>query len=757
MAGRKQLSLEGVQTMASRIPTAAELESLSRSALDLHAQANRLRIGAVARLHRCSDAAIDTPVDLRTAQNCVANEWGYDDWATMNRRLTEPPSDPLEAAHWLVSLILDDNTEHVDFDSPMIGEITAEFLAVRLAMLDPSVSIDQLVNQGVDDTLPPFDVPALVYVCCSKYGATNTTLRTLRREWTDQLLQNNADPNAGMRERDTIRGFRTCLGGAIGFARDVELARQLLDAGADINDGPTLYEGSAMWEAVRLRDHAALTVLIDAEPPEWHLCHALTHCMQFHDAQIIEKLLVSGADPNWNMTVFGLRGNALHEAVQCEAPISTIELLLDHGAKLDATDNGDRTPLAIAVARGREDIVTALEKRGAERSEAGDIERFVGACFRTSKAEAAEIRTRTGIKGVESYHDQLWLHEAINSGSHEVLNLLLTVDFEPDTIDYQGETALHRAVLAADEHALEVLLDLGASTSDKNFNGDTVVELALRSASQTNSHVIDVLARSLTQEQFNAQGSRLRPQDVESFELAADSIANGNMQQLKDLLGAHPYFRTARSVRPHHCALMNYIGVNGFEGERQKSPDNAVEIIETLLDAGCDPDVLCYTYRGGPGENTLGLLLSSGVVESPKQQMAMTRALVSGGATIGEEYLLLFSLLDAKESDSVVEVVSSIDISSAAARDVFFALAGNRELSLMGALLDVGLDVNVTNDLKQTALHWAAFNGDETVVDWLLERGADPTLKELQFNGTSAGWADAGEHPDLAKRLANLD
>ena len=742
--------------MASQMSTAAELETLSRLARDLHAQANRQRVGALARLRRCFGEGIRTPIDLGTVQNCVATERGFDDWESLHRCIAEPPRDSLEAAHWLVSHILDDDTEHIDFDSSVIGEIAADFVAVRLAMLDSTVSIGQLVKEGVDKPLPPFDVPALVYVCCSKYGASNAPMRAIRRDWTDQLLQNNADPNAGLRERDTIRGFRTCLGGAIGCARDVDLAKQLLNAGADINDGPTLYEGSAMWEAVRLRDHDALNALIDSNPPEWHLCHALTHCMQFHDERVVEKLLMSGADPNWNMTVFGMRGNALHEAVQCETPISTIELLLDHGAKLDATDNGDRTPLAIAVARGREDIVNALVERGAELSEAGDFERFVGACFRASKTEAKEIKTDAALQNVESYHDQLWLHEAINSGTHETLNLLLTVGFDPDTIDYQGESASHRAILAEDEYALEILLDRDASMSLRNFRGDTVVELALRSESHVNSHLIDALARSLSQEQFEVRGSHLRPEDVESFELAADSIANGNIEQLKDLLKVHPYFGSARSVRPHRCALMNYVGVNGFEGERQKSPDNAVEIIEVLLAAGCDPDVLCYTYRGGPGENTLGLLLSSGVVESPEQQMAMTRELVKGGATIGEGYRLLFSLLDAKESGTVAAVISSIDTMGESARDVFFALAGNHELTLMEELLNAGLDVNVANDLKQTALHWAAFNGDEALVDWLLERGADHTLQELQFNGTCAGWADAGGHPDLAKRLGSL-
>ena len=265
-----------------------------------------------------------------------------------------------------------------------------------------------------------------------------------------------------------------------------------------------------------------------------------------------------------------------------------------------------------------------------------------------------------------------------------------------------------------------------------------------------------MLAHSLTEDQFNEHGSRLRPQDVESFELAADAIANGNAEQLKELLAVKPYFSKARSIRPHRCALMNYVGVNGFEGERQKSPDNAVEIIEVLLAAGCDPNALCYTYRGGPGENTLGLLLSSGVVSSPEQQFAMVRALVNGGASIEAGYQLLFKLLDAKETNSIEEVVSSLDINDDAVRDAFFALGSNREFILMQELLNTGFDVDSTNDLKQTALHWAAYNGDEVLVDWLLERGANPKLQELQFNGTCAGWADAGGHPDLAKRLANL-
>ena len=736
----------------------AVLEPLYQSAVALHAQAKRQRIGAVARLRRSLGVSSEASLTLESACDCVAIERGYDDWESMCRHVAEPPAEPQDATRWLVGHLLNGNDDRIEIVRLIESESAMDTVGARLAMLDGSVSVEQIVADGVDKPLPPLDVPALVYVCCSKYGATNETMRARRRDFAEQLLSNDADPNVGMAERDSIRGFRTCLGGAIGCARDVELAKQLLDAGADINDGPTLYEGSAMWEAVRLRDHAALDLLVEAEPPEWHLCHALTHCLQLNDEYLALLLLDYDADPNWNKTVYGMGGNVLHEAIQCDAPLDTIEMLLQHGASVDAMDNGGRTPIAVATVLCPQEVKGLLFTWSPDMDVPGpnEFERFVGICFEGDEAGALDFKEKLGISGAKTYHDQLWLHEAIQRGSHEALDLLLTVDFDVDTIDYQGQTALHRAVMAEDEHAVTKLLERGASTSILNFDGDTVVDLAIRRTVHGNTHIVDALARSLSEEEFDARGSRLRPQDEESFELAADAIANGDVEQLNNLLTANPYFNKARSVRPHRCALMNYIGVNGFEGERQKSPENAVEIIKVLLEHGCDPNVLCYTYRGGPGENTLGLLLSSGVVSSPAQQLAMTRALVKGGATISKGYQILFKLLDAKDTDSVSDVVSSIDINDTAVREAFFALGSNHEHALMEELIAVGFDVNSTNELKQTALHYASLNGDEAFVDWLLEHGADPTLRELQFDGNSAGWADAGGHTELAKRLGRL-
>ena len=64
-----------------------------------------------------------------------------------------------------------------------------------------------------------------------------------------------------------------------------------------------------------------------------------------------------------------------------------------------------------------------------------------------------------------------------------------------------------------------------------------------------------------------------------------------------------------------------------------------------------------------------------------------------------------------------------------------------------------GFPVANPTETGVTALHYAAAAGDQDVVDYLLEHGADPTAVDGAFGFTPAGWADHFGHADLAARL----
>ena len=62
-----------------------------------------------------------------------------------------------------------------------------------------------------------------------------------------------------------------------------------------------------------------------------------------------------------------------------------------------------------------------------------------------------------------------------------------------------------------------------------------------------------------------------------------------------------------------------------------------------------------------------------------------------------------------------------------------------------------GFDVNAMQ--RKTALHEAAFRGDLALVDLLLELGADPTIRDRDYDAPPLGWAEHNGKQEVAARL----
>src|ERR1700761_3810708 len=90
---------------------------------------------------------------------------------------------------------------------------------------------------------------------------------------------------------------------------------------------------------------------------------------------------------------------------------------------------------------------------------------------------------------------------------------------------------------------------------------------------------------------------------AQQFEKAANTIAAGDTIALKELLRENPELVYARSLRNHRAMLLHYVGANGVEDWRQKTPANIVEIAEILLNAGAEIDAVGDMYGGS---TTLG-------------------------------------------------------------------------------------------------------------------------------------------------------
>ena len=72
---------------------------------------------------------------------------------------------------------------------------------------------------------------------------------------------------------------------------------------------------------------------------------------------------------------------------------------------------------------------------------------------------------------------------------------------------------------------------------------------------------------------------------------------------------------------------------------------------------------------------------------------------------------------------------------------LFFNAARANDLKTLKGFLDKGFNVNTKNHYGVTALTFASDKGNLEAVNLLLERGADPNLKDSFYGETPLGWA----------------
>ncbi len=280
---------------------------------------------------------------------------------------------------------------------------------------------------------------------------------------------------------------------------------------------------------------------------------------------------------------------------------------------------------------------------------------------------------------------------------------------------------------------------------------------------------------------------------IRSFERAVDAVVTGKATQLREMLREHPDLVRERSTRVtchdppvHGATLVHYLGANGVEGHRQKSPPNAVAIGRLLLEAGADADALAGMYGGR--SPTLSMLVSSTPPHKAGVQVPLTNLLVDYGANVegaGEGTwrsplmtALVFDFLDAAEAlvargarvDDVVkaaglgreaEVSAFLPTATADERHRAFAMATiGGQLGVTQLLLAAGEDPNRFNPSgfhsHGTPLHHAAAGGKLALVELLVAHGARTDIEDSLWKGTPIGWAQHEGRQEVVDYLQRL-
>jgi hypothetical protein len=298
----------------------------------------------------------------------------------------------------------------------------------------------------------PKQAPPIIYACFSSLAKTG------RREgvWecVKLLLQRGADPNTTYVTKEHPDIPLSCLYGAVGYLNDPELATILLEAGANPNDGESLYHSTEH------RDHRCLRLLI-AHGARFERSNAVAHMLDYEDLEGLRICLDAGADvnePSPNSTV-------LHHAILRARGTSLICELLNRGARIEVRDQSGRTPLMLARRLGLKGAIELLAASGAPEDALDRKGHFLAACAAPDEEQARNfLRESPDLMSRLEPADLHVLPEQAGLGRYASVKFMLELGFPV-------AFALNPAAFRGDVPLVKLLLSHGARWDEKNQYG----------------------------------------------------------------------------------------------------------------------------------------------------------------------------------------------------------------------------------------------------------------------------------------------
>jgi hypothetical protein len=451
--------------MNKSLPERPDLGQLKKQAKDLLNDIRAGRPEAVARVPQNELAGFA----LADAQRILAREYGFPSWTKLKLHV-ETRETALAGARLVAAVANGDAAalKTLLAERPQLSRLTVSAVAVLAdlnalqdwARQDPSLL---RTAGGICQT------EALGYVCLGRLGGDEAA----RVACADFLIGQGANPNATWHDNDYPDSKLPILYAATGRNNYPVLARRLLAAGANPNDGESLYHAAqynhveclevlvAGGGDISRRDarwtNTPLYFLLGATPGDAGT--ALTRLG-------ILWLLDHGADPN--VPSYEKAEMPLHLAIQNGWDLSLIRKFLDCGADANARRADGRDLHSLAVRSGRDDVAALLVERGAAPQ--SDPEgAFLGAVAKGQLLPArALLEANPGWRESCAASVRRIVLEAAKRGYLPPIEVAGALRLEFTGPDEKGETILHFAAIHGQVPVVKALIALGSPVNQRD-------------------------------------------------------------------------------------------------------------------------------------------------------------------------------------------------------------------------------------------------------------------------------------------------
>lgn len=382
--------------------------------------------------------------------------------------------------------------------------------------------------------------------------------------------------------------------------------------------------------------------------------------------------------------------------------LDAVKLLLASGADPGIANRYGVTPLSEAANAGNAAMIEALLNAGADARTltTADGETVLMTAARTGNVDAVRVLLDHGayVNAKENYRGQTALMWAASEHHAEVVKLLLDRGADWKMLSLARETNIPK-------------LSAASSVSPLARGGLAAFHFAAREGDIPTGQVM-----------LNA-GVDVNQVDADNTSGLVVAILNKRYTYAKFLLdkGADPNIADVRGRAALYAAVdMRNQDYSALPNHPENDPMPSLDLVQALLDHGANPNAaLLKNLPGRSGMDAGDTALDAGTTPLMRAARAGDSAAMKLLLAKGAD-----PKLTTKDGTNALEFAAGVGY-----RDKNTKGTEAEALDALKLAMSLGMDINLANSRGETALHGAALRGADTIVQYLVDHGADVNAK----------------------------